>query len=107
MISKLLKRKRERGNLEAIEGDKGRPPKLTEEAKAVIFGVLAEQPDTYDRELKRMLEEVMGITVATSTVYSFLDSVGYEKKAPLPLKAGAQQSQYRKTETLEAGAGAT
>ena len=76
----VFEKETRKGNLEAIKGDKGRPPKLTEEAKAVILGVLAEQPDTYGRELRMMLEEVMVIAVATSTIYGFIDSVGYEKK---------------------------
>ncbi len=79
-IYKLLRQRRERGNIAPLPHGGGAQPKLTETHAQTLAGLSAAHPDATLAELSELLREKAGVEVSISTVCRGLQELG------LPLK---------------------
>lgn len=67
-IYKLLRQKRERGNIAPLPHSGGAAAKLTEERLATLYDLVAQTPDARLDELAQQLLQETGVSVSESTV---------------------------------------
>jgi transposase len=82
-IYKLLRQRRERGNIAPLPHGGGAQPKLTETHAQTLAGLSAARPDATLAELSELLREKAGVEVSISTVCRGLQELGLPlKKSP-------------------------
>lgn len=85
-IYKLLRQKRERGDIAPLPHGGGAPAKLTEARLESLYDLVAETPDAALKELKEQLRKKTGVSVSESTVCRGL------QKLELTLKKKAKRA---------------
>ena len=82
-IYKLLRQRRERGNIAPLPHGGGAQPKRTETHAQTLAGLSAAHPDATLAELSELLREKVGVEVSISTVCRGLQELGLPlKKSP-------------------------
>ena len=82
-IYKLLRQRRERGNIAPLPHGGGAQPKLTETHAQTLASLSAAHPDATLAELSELLREKAGVEVSISTVCRGLQELGLPlKKSP-------------------------
>ena len=95
-IYKLLRQRRERGNIAPLPHGGGAQPKLTETHAQTFAGLSAAHPDATLAELSELLREKAGVEVSVSTVCRGLQELGL----PLKKSPSSQPKPIRKSALL-------
>lgn len=95
-IYKLLRQRRERGNIAPLPHGGGAQPKLTETHAQTLAGLSAAHPDATLAELSELLREKAGVEVSVSTVCRGLQELGL----PLKKSPSSQPKPIRKSALL-------
>lgn len=74
-IYKLLRQKRERGDIAPLPHGGGATPKLTEAGLMVLTDLVAETPDATLEEFSRQLKKKTGVEVSPSTICRGLQTI--------------------------------
>ena len=79
-IYKLLRQKRERGDIAPLPHGGGAPAKLTAARLEVLYGLVAQTPDATNGELAQQLLRVTRASVCKSTICRGLQKLGLTLK---------------------------
>lgn len=98
-IYKLLRQKRERGDLAPLPHGGGANPKLTESDLPILYDLVAETPDATLAELSKQMKQQAGIKVSQSTICRALQTLELTLKKKTKLSAEAdpvERAAFRK-----------
>lgn len=96
-IYKLLRQKRERGDIAPLPRGGGANPKLTESDLPILSDLVAETPDATLAELSKHLKQRAGIKVSQSTICRALQTLELSLKKrpsspPKPIRSSVRPS---------------
>ena len=96
-IYKLLRQKRERGDIAPLPHDGGASAKLTETDLLTLIDLVAETPDATLEELRQQMKKKVGVEVSLSTICRALQAVELTLKKrpgspPKPPRSSARPS---------------
>ena len=96
-IYKLLRQKRERGDLAPLPHGGGATAKLTEADLPILYDLVAETPDATLAELRKQMKQRAGIKVSESTICRALQTLELTLKKrlsspPKPIRLSARPS---------------
>jgi transposase len=94
-ISRLLRRDRERGNLEPDANGGGYPPRISDEQLSLLTKLVAEKPDRTLAELCKVWLARHGVKLSIASMGRSLERAGLTRKkspSPLPSSSGSTSS---------------
>lgn len=100
-IYKLLRQKRERGDITPLPHGGGASAKLTETDLMALIDLVAETPDATLEELRQQMKKKVGVEVSQSTICRALQAVELTVKKrpgspPKPTRSSARSSERSK-----------
>ncbi len=82
-VYKLLRQKRERGDIAPLPHGGGAQPKLNEDQLMILTSLVAKTPDATLDELREQIKKQTRVEVSVPTVWRALDALGLSRKKSL------------------------
>lgn len=98
-VYKLLRQKRERGDIAPLPHGGGAQAKLNEDQLMILTDFVAESPDATLDELRERMKKKVRVEVSAPTISRALQTLGLSRKKNYPSGGGrsGRKSQFRKT----------